>query len=196
MGYGFRYVSAANPPSRLQGANSTGTFQRDEAPWLAIKYVATQRIERGDELFLDYGEDWEKAWQAYYNNQNHDKSPFRHEMGFDIFPKKWLENETRNEKFPTIATPKLAPGEIRPVQLTNGEVLSENINRVGLPIGLSEKMAAWSEEMGITDVMKSYLFGRELDIGAEERVRINGGNWWLKRFSNEWRSNLFCMLCW
>eukprot|EP00538_Stauroneis_constricta_P004193 CAMPEP_0119571430 /NCGR_PEP_ID=MMETSP1352-20130426/44116_1 /TAXON_ID=265584 /ORGANISM="Stauroneis constricta, Strain CCMP1120" /LENGTH=829 /DNA_ID=CAMNT_0007621109 /DNA_START=132 /DNA_END=2621 /DNA_ORIENTATION=+ len=34
---------------------------------LMLDYVATRDIEPGEELFFDYGEDWETAWQAYQN---------------------------------------------------------------------------------------------------------------------------------
>jgi hypothetical protein len=35
---------------------------------LAFDYVASRDIEEGEELFLDYGVDWETAWQEYVEN--------------------------------------------------------------------------------------------------------------------------------
>ena len=35
---------------------------------LAFEYVATRDIELGEEIFLDYGEAWEKAWERHKNN--------------------------------------------------------------------------------------------------------------------------------
>jgi hypothetical protein len=40
---------------------------------LALDYVATRDIMKGEELFLDYGDEWEKAWQ--YHTENWDNWP-------------------------------------------------------------------------------------------------------------------------
>ena len=37
----------------------------DASPGLAWDYVATRSIELGEELFVDYGDDWEAAWQRH-----------------------------------------------------------------------------------------------------------------------------------
>jgi hypothetical protein len=37
-------------------------------PSLGIDYVATRDIKEGEELFLDYGDDWEEAWQQHVAN--------------------------------------------------------------------------------------------------------------------------------
>jgi hypothetical protein len=37
-------------------------------PSLGIDYVATRDIQEGEELFLDYGDDWEEAWQEHVAN--------------------------------------------------------------------------------------------------------------------------------
>jgi hypothetical protein len=34
-------------------------------PSLGIDYVATRDIKEGEELFLDYGDDWEEAWKQH-----------------------------------------------------------------------------------------------------------------------------------
>jgi hypothetical protein len=36
-----------------------------ERPTLAFDYVATKDIDEGDEIFLDYGDDWIRAWDAH-----------------------------------------------------------------------------------------------------------------------------------
>jgi hypothetical protein len=35
---------------------------------LGMDYVATRDIQEGEELFMDYGNDWEQAWQEHLNN--------------------------------------------------------------------------------------------------------------------------------
>jgi hypothetical protein len=37
-------------------------------PSLGIDYVATRDIQEGEELFLDYGDDWEEAWRKHVAN--------------------------------------------------------------------------------------------------------------------------------
>ena len=167
-------------PTRLAFGDSEDTK-------LNIVFVATREIQPGEELFMDYGAAWTKAWE-----ERDESKPFRHEIGFDLFPADWLAKEERGADFPAFATPKLAPGEAAPLQLVSGEILTEHIHRIGLPDGLTVKLAEWAEEIGITDIMRKFMFGRELAIDGQERVRINGGNWWLKRFDNSWQSNLFC----
>lgn len=44
------------PPIDLELRHSTG---------LALDYVATRDISQGEELFLDYGIEWEEAWEAH-----------------------------------------------------------------------------------------------------------------------------------
>ena len=40
------------------------------APSLAFDYVAIKPIREGEELFLDYGREWETAWQQHVDNWN------------------------------------------------------------------------------------------------------------------------------
>jgi hypothetical protein len=43
-------------PSKMKG---------DYFPHLGVNYVAVRGIEQGEELFLDYGDAWERAWQEH-----------------------------------------------------------------------------------------------------------------------------------
>jgi hypothetical protein len=40
-------------------------FLQDTGAKLALDYVATRHIKKGEELFLDYGDAWETAWQEH-----------------------------------------------------------------------------------------------------------------------------------
>jgi hypothetical protein len=43
-------------------------FLEDPRAHLALDYVATRPIKKGEELFLDYGDEWEKAWQQHVDS--------------------------------------------------------------------------------------------------------------------------------
>lgn len=45
-------------------------FAEDRTANLALDFVATRPIAEGEELFLDYGDTWEKAWQDHVRNWN------------------------------------------------------------------------------------------------------------------------------
>lgn len=43
-------------------------MKKDWTTHLGMDYVATRDIKEGEELFLDYGDEWEQAWQDYVEN--------------------------------------------------------------------------------------------------------------------------------
>ena len=43
-------------------------MQQELKPHLGLDFVATKDIRQGDELFLDYGDEWEKAWNTFLNS--------------------------------------------------------------------------------------------------------------------------------
>jgi hypothetical protein len=45
-------------------------------PQLAIQYVATKDIQRGDELFLDYGDEWEQMWWEHVARYRPPENPY------------------------------------------------------------------------------------------------------------------------
>ena len=60
-------------PNGVLGHNSTWlSLAPDDMKWiykpnLAIDYIAIKDIHEGQELFIDYGDSWEKAWKTYVN---------------------------------------------------------------------------------------------------------------------------------
>lgn len=167
--------------------NNSWAFRWEELSRLRLKYVALRDIQAGEQLYLDKGSDWD--------NKVDDR--FRQEIYFDGFPTQWLETQTREPDIPAWATPKLRPGEVRQLALTSGDVITDYIDRVGLPDGFVDSISAWAERVGITSIMKHYLVpGNEPEKSEEKRFRINGGTWWLRRFDSSWESNLFCKFSW
>lgn len=163
------------------------TFGDNEISKLYVDYVALRDIKAGDELFINYGEEWIEAWE-----KRDPSKPFRHEIRpTDLFPQDWLEQEVRDKPVPELATPKLKPGQIDNIRLLTGEIIGPYLHRVGLPDGFTEKMAKWADDIGVTATMEDYILnGKALKKGTETKVRINGGTWWIKRFGASWQSDM------
>ena len=60
------FSSAHNP--QVVEMDSLGTLSLLDSPTLAFDYVATRDIKAGDELFLDYGHNFDRAWYRYQGN--------------------------------------------------------------------------------------------------------------------------------
>lgn len=43
-------------------------LEADKTAKLAFEMLATRDIEKGEEIFLDYGDEWESAWNEYVKN--------------------------------------------------------------------------------------------------------------------------------
>ena len=137
---------------------------------------------------MDYGQEWQTAWEERDLTQ-----PFRHDIGLDrsFFPQQWLDNQVKDEPFPDLDLETLQPGQVSRVKLMTGQELGQYLHRVGLPRNFTAKLNQWSEDMGITRVMQDLILnGKGLKKDGQERVRINGGTWWIKRFDGNWQSNM------
>jgi hypothetical protein len=87
-------------------AETVESLEYNYQPQFGFDYVALTDIEEGDELFLDYGDEWEEAWQEHvenyeaagehpeqyaagaYLNEHHSNMPVRtvDELVFDPYP--------------------------------------------------------------------------------------------------------------
>lgn len=63
-----RPESGNHEPSFLQ--QPIESFGHEKTAKLALELVATRYIEEGEEIFLDYGDEWEAAWQEHLRNWN------------------------------------------------------------------------------------------------------------------------------
>ena len=183
---------------------------RDRKHTLMVEYVALRDIAPGEELLLDYGDDWQVAWEAHVLQQQQQPgahSVFRHPIGLPnhMIPTKWLSKESILTQFSYREwhLPKLDAGELQRMQLSDAvddsntvkikdtRQINGMVDRVGLPIGLSEYMAQWADEMGITKVLRAHVRGElTLPPEGERRLRLNGTTWWVKRFPLNWRSDM------
>ena len=178
----------------------------DRAP-LLIEYVALRDIDAGEELLLDYGDEWQEEWDSHImKQQKGERSEFRHPIGLpdDMIPESWLEKEriTQPSSYREWLMPKLGSGELQPIQLnvvasddaqveTDTRQIKGMVDRIGLPPGMSDFLAKWADEIGITEVLRSHV-RKELALPAdgERRLRLNGTTWWVKRFPSAWRSDM------
>lgn len=198
----FFSTMAADEEAEDASAPTTTTtealFREDEkSPQpLAVEYVALRDIEPGEELLLDYGSAWQDAWDEHVKAGGDAVAEFRHEIGLPdgMLPTKWLEKEVlkyTDDDFPVFLLPTLQVAELSPVELSSGEKIEGQIDRIGLPEGLTEKMAAWAEEIGLTDIMRSYVLGDlSLPVEGDQRLRLNGATWWMKRFPDYWKADM------
>lgn len=169
---------------------------------LEIQYTSLRDIAVGEELLMDYGSEWEEAWfqhqstrETAANIENDSVPPFRHEIGLplDMLPAEWLANETLQNAndFDEWTLPTLPAYELAPVQLRSGQTISGQVDRIGLPINFTDSMAKWADDIGLTDIMRSYILGDlSLPAEGEQRLRLNGATWWIKRFPHFWRSDM------
>lgn len=107
------------------------------------------------------------------------RKPFRHNIGVPggFFPQQWLDREVDEVPKFTWDLPPLKPGEIKQMRvLETGDNPMTYGHRVGLPENFSQKMMAYADRSGITNIMRKYVTGGQpLELEGEERTRINGG---------------------
>jgi SET domain len=53
---------------RVVNGGTIEELSQSTKPTLAFDYIATRDIAEGEEIFLDYGDIWEEAWQTHVNN--------------------------------------------------------------------------------------------------------------------------------
>lgn len=167
---------------------SESKLSDEEAALLQIAYVATRDIQQGEDLFLDFGEAWSQAYDAAT-----DKEAFRHEIGLPpgFLPQSFLDLEERGRPFEAFDARKLKAGEVQHAQLGSGAHLGDYQHRVGLTEGLADSLEQWVRDTGLMEVFENYILnGMALEIDGEERTRVNGGNWWLRRFDGAWHSDM------
>jgi hypothetical protein len=182
--------------------------KENDVPRLMVEYVALRDINAGEELLIDYGDAWQEAMEEYeMKQQNGITSEFRHPIGLpdDMIPLSWLKKESIFDKlsYREWLLPKLDVGELKPIELSvaadetnevnikHSRQIKGQVDRIGLPEGLSEYMAKWANEIGITEVLRAHVRGElQLPPEGERRLRLNGTTWWVKRFPVDWRSDM------
>ena len=125
----------------------------EESGKVLLNIVATKDIQKGDELYLDYGDLWNHAYTANKGA----KTPFRHEIGVprDFFSQTWLQTPVKYE-LAEIET--IQPGEIIPLTWKhNGERVANASYVIGLPEHFADRVIEFSEERGILSLYRQLL---------------------------------------
>ncbi len=164
---------------------------------LMMEYVAIQDILPGDEIFLDYREEFGNAWdehaiQLASSSSSQPHEPFRHEIGVPdgFYPDRWMRADP-NPTGDFIASP-LVPGHMAPVRWKGtAEIVTPWAFRIGLPSRVRKVLLQYCNEMGITDILRHVTVdGNGLEPGTETHMELEGDDWYLQRPDANWRSNL------
>ena len=163
---------------------------------LMIEFIAIKDILPGDEIFLNYGNDFINAWEEHVlqltNLPSQQHNPFRYEIGVPdgFYSDTWMRADP-NPSGDFIASP-LAPGHMAPIRWKgSAEIVTPWAFRVGLPSRVRKVLLNYCNKMGITDILRHVTVdGNGLLPGTETHMELEGDDWYLQRPDAIWRSNL------
>jgi len=131
---------------------------------LALEYIALRDIREGEEILIDYGPLWQRAWSDFEGRHPYARGGyFRHAIGVPdgFFPENWLHVSDRYEiaEVHDLEKKPLTPGEVLPMTwLHNGKPLgSKYAYVVGLDKGFSERLLEYSEKKGVIELYRRLL---------------------------------------
>ena len=164
-----------------------------------IEFVAIKDIFPGDEIFLNYGDDFSMTWDEHVlqlakssSSSSRQHEPFRHEIGVPngLFPDHWMRADP-NPDGDFIASP-LVPGHMAPIRWKHtAEIVTPWAFRIGLPGRVRKVLLNYCNKMGITDILRHVTVdGNGLVPGTETHMELEGDDWYLQRPDANWRSNL------
>jgi len=154
-------------------------------PGLTLDFVATRDIAPGEELFMDYGDAWEKAWERHTAEWNAKASlSLNYQSARD-----WsMENpnavlrtvdEQIDDPYPEHFTFRCLK-EVGAYELTSEEAIGLwDVRTVGLPCSIQQRKEEDGEHRYIVHFLPDadYEHGlEELELGPDE----NGQLWWLE----------------
>jgi len=145
----------------------------DKSGELMMEFVALHDIQPGEEIFIDYGREWEEAWRKHEADLESTNN-FRHEIGVPsgFFPDGWKVRSLKYGLAPRTAPMK--PGEVVQMRWAhNGKPVAENAYIVGLPQDFSVRTREYSDLLGATSLYEQLLKTRVLK--GNEWFTIDGG---------------------
>jgi len=153
----------------------------DKSGRLMMEVVALRDIAEGEEVFVDYGSEWNDAWERYIRGgSDESKAPFRREIGVPdgFFPDTWKNKPTVYEVAP-IESP-LRPGEaVQMKWVHNGKPVHSNAWLVGLPTGFTTHIRNFSEKRGIIKHYKELLYDEILEADDWHVIDRQGEKWFV-----------------
>ncbi|KAL3919282.1 MAG: hypothetical protein SGILL_003832, partial [Bacillariaceae sp.] len=171
---------------------------------LRMEYVALREIAPGEEITIDYGSGWSKAWEEYQSSNDDAQGTFRHEISVPdgFYPEKWLDVSVNYE---IVERGDLKPGELQAaVWKHNGQPFTRFAHRVGLPEGISQRYLEFSQDIGVVPTYDKLLKNRIL--GSDEWYVFNAtnnrtsedvGQWFAQRYKSDvWHFNMHYLAAW
>jgi hypothetical protein len=163
------------------------------APLFVMDFVALRDILPGEEIHIDYGMEWARAWNSSMTGSSPSVSTlFRHEIGVPdgFYPSNWM-NSSPKPVADFIANP-LKPGYMAPIRWADtSKVVTPWAFRMGLDSRVRQVLLEYCEKMGIIKIMEHVTKeGNGLEPGNDMHLSIHGDDWFLQRPSDNWRSNL------
>lgn len=134
---------------------------------LALEYVAMRDIHNGEEILLDYGPLWEKAWMDLARILPYSRSGyFRHYIAVPegFYPDNWLGVSDRYEiaEIDDLINYRLVGKAVPLTWAHNGKpVSSKYAYAVGLPKGFSDRFLEYTKQNGIIELYKNLLTEQE-----------------------------------
>ena len=181
---------------------------------LLVDYVAMSDIDVGDEIFLNYGPEWQSAWDQFKflsrcdfqpGDANLPDSPgdetctpaqtqqgaFRHEIGVPdgFFPDQWVGPDPK--PLGDFLRPKMEVGQIEQIRWSETEVPVTNAYLMRLNPRVREVLLEYCDKMGITEKFRDLTYrGNSLQPNQEGKLELQGLNWYIQRPPHYWKSNM------
>jgi hypothetical protein len=134
---------------------------------LALEYVALRDIHNGEEILIDYGPLWEKAWMELARTSPYSRSGYlRHSIGVPdgFYPENWLNVSDKYEiaEVDDLINHRLVGKAVALTWKHNGKpVSSKYAYAIGLPKGFSERFLEYSKANGIIELYRKLLTEQE-----------------------------------
>jgi hypothetical protein len=181
---------------------------------LLVDYIALRDIQVGEEVLLDYGPDWQVAWdqhvedplncnallddQQQQQEQQHHKLPsdFRHKIGIptSMLPEKWLAADPKpmGDFILPNSTIAMTVGQIEPVRwLDTGDVVTPNAFVMKLSPRVRQVLVEYCDKLGITERFRDLTYrGNSLPVGQDENADFQGLRWYIQRPRDIYKSNM------
>jgi hypothetical protein len=182
---------------------------------LLVDYIALRDIQVGEEILLDYGRDWQAAWDQHVEDhmncdallddqqqqpqdeQHHKiRTDFRHKIGIptSMLPEKWLAADPKpmgDFILPNSTTP-MKIGQIEPVRWRDtGDIVTPNAFVMKLSPRVRQALVEYCDRLGITERFRDLTYrGNSLPVGQDENADFQGLRWYIQRPRDIYKSNM------
>jgi len=168
---------------------------------LLMEFVALRDIQKDERITIDYGKQWEDAWNQHNQRKSATVEDFQQNIGVpeeSFFPAHWLDTHLDYEI--ANVTKQLEPGELQPLKWKhNGVAVTRHAYRLGLPKGFSEHILGYAKKLGIVDLYHDLLERNTLPESDDWYAfdTKEDGQWFAQRFkTKDWAFNMHYVATW